>query len=238
MHFDIWTLGLQAANFLVLVWLLHRFLYRPVLTVIAARQAAAKELTDDLKAEKQTAETLRQGLEKEHAAIAQERDAGLRAAHEAADAERKALLAKAHQEADDMKAEAQKAFERERAEAVQSMGRDAARLAVSVVGRLLRETPGAAVQDRMLDLVCEDVRSLPADAKRQIGERVAADDGSVKVVTATPLDERAAKRFGENLAKALGAPANPAFQVDPNLIAGVEVRFPFTILRMLPGRKT
>ncbi len=231
MHFDLWTFGLQAANFLVLMWLLHRFLYRPVLKVIAARQAAANKLTADLQAEKQTVETLRQGLEEEHAAIAQERDSALRTAHEAADAERQALLAKAHEEADEFKSQAQKAFERERAEVVRSMGLDAARLAIGVVRRLLNETPGASVQDRMLELVCEDVRSLPADAKRQIAGRVAADDGAVEVITATPLDERGAGRFAERLTKALGAPASPAFRVDPNLIAGVEVRFPFTILR-------
>ena len=35
MRFDWWTLALQTVNFAVLVWLLHRFLYRPVLRMIA-----------------------------------------------------------------------------------------------------------------------------------------------------------------------------------------------------------
>jgi len=231
MHFDPWTLGLQAANFLVLVWLLHRFLYRPVLGIIAARQAAANKLTADLATEKQAAEALRQELEAEHAAIAQERDAALRNAHEAADAERKTLLAKARAEADDLRSEAQTAFDRERADAVRSMGQDAAGLAVSIARRLLRETPAATVQDRMLDLICGDVESLPADAKRQIGERLAAGDGVVKVITAAPLDEHAARRFTDSLVKALGASTDLALQVDPDLIAGVEVHFPFTVLR-------
>lgn len=231
MHFDPWTFGLQAANFLVLVWLLHRFLYRPVLQIIAARQAVANKLTADLEAEKEAAEALRHELEKDHASIAQQRDATLRTAREAAEAEHKALLAKAREEADSIKVEAQRAFERERADVVRSMGQDAARLAVSIVRRLLRETPGAAVQERMLELVCGDVRSLSADAKRQIRERVSVDDGPVEVVTGTPVGERARKRFTESLAKALGGPLSPAFRVDPNLIAGVEVHFPFTIMR-------
>jgi hypothetical protein len=39
MHFDWSTLALQTVNFAILVWLMHRFLYRPVLRLIDARRA-------------------------------------------------------------------------------------------------------------------------------------------------------------------------------------------------------
>lgn len=231
MHFEPWTLVLQAANFLVLVWLLHRFLYRPVLAIIATRKAAADKLIADVQAEKKAAEDLRQNLESQRAAIAQERDAALNAAREAADAERKAVLAKAHADAEALRSEATKTFERERAQVVRSVGRDAARLALSIVRRLLQEAPAVSVQEGLLELVCDDVKSLPADSRKRIAERVAADKVALEVVTATPLDKRTATRFGESLSAALGAPAAPTFRVDKELIAGVEVRFPFTILR-------
>lgn len=231
MRLDPWTLGLQTANFLVLVWLLHRFLYRPVLRIIAARQAAADKLTADVQAEKRAAESLHQSLESQRAAISQERDAILKQVREAADTEGKAILAKARTDAEALRSEAQKVLERERAEIVESAGRDAALLALSIVRRLLQDAPAASVQDRLLDLVCEDVKSLPADSKQHIAERVAANERTPEVVTAVALDKRTAERFGERLSAALGAPTMPVFRVDPTLIAGVEVRFPFTILR-------
>ena len=231
MHFDPWTLGLQAANFLVLVWLLHRFLYRPVLGIIAARRAETDKLTADVRAAKAAAEALRQDLERRRAAIAQEQDALLKAAREAAEVEGKAILAKAHTEAEALTSKAKKTFEHERAGLAESAGRDAARLAVSIVRRLLKETPSHAVQDRLLDLVCEDIKALPADAKQHVVERIAAREGTPEVITAAALNKTAAKRFCEHLATALGAPASPVFKVDPTLLAGVEVHFPFTILR-------
>lgn len=231
MQIDPWTFGFQAANFLVLVWLLHRFLYKPVLKIIAARQAAADKLIADVKAEKAAAEALRQDLEIQKAGIAKQRDATLNEARAAADAERKALMAKAQADADAVKANAQKAFERERAGVVAQAGRDAARLAVSIVKRLLRETSGAPVQDLMLDRLCEDVAALPAESKQHIVERLTANGDGPRVVTAEALDARAAKRFTERLGKALGAPVKPKFKVDAGLLAGVEVHFPFTILR-------
>jgi F-type H+-transporting ATPase subunit b len=231
MHFDPWTFGLQAANFLVLVWLLHRFLYRPVLGVIAARQAAAAKLTADLDAQTKAAKVLRDDLEAQAAAIARERDSALAAARAAADAERKILLAQAHRDADAERAAAQTSFDRERAELVGSTGRDAARLAVSIVGRLLKEPPAATAQNAMLELVCEDVERLPDEAKQHICERIADDDHAPEVVTASVLDEKAQTHFAARLAKSLGAPVHTRFRTDPDLLAGVEVRFASTILR-------
>ena len=46
MRIDWWTLALQAVNVLILVWLLGRFLFRPVMDAIAARQASAQALLD------------------------------------------------------------------------------------------------------------------------------------------------------------------------------------------------
>ena len=204
MHFDPWTLGLQVANFLVLVWLLHRFLYRPVLGIIAARKAATDKLIADAQAEKKAAEDLKQNLESQRAAIAQEREAALKAAGEAADAEGRVVLAKAHADAEALRSEAEKTFERERTQIVRTVGRDAARLAVSIARRLLQEAPAISVQEGLLDLVCDDVKALPADSKKRIAVRVAADKKVLEVVTATPLDKRTATGFGESSERGVG----------------------------------
>ena len=41
MHIDWSTLALQTINVLILVWILARFLFRPVREIIAKRQAKA-----------------------------------------------------------------------------------------------------------------------------------------------------------------------------------------------------
>ncbi|MFT4935515.1 MAG: F-type H+-transporting ATPase subunit b [Pseudoalteromonas distincta] len=231
MQFDLWTLGLQAANFLVLVWLLHRFLYRPVLAVLAARKAATDKLTADAEAAKAAAETVRLDLERQRASIDQDRHAALKAAHEAADAESKAVLARARAEAEALGQAAQAELAQERAAIVASSGTDAARLAIGMVRRLVDDPAATSLQAHLLDLACEDLRALPAETKRQIAERLSTRQGSPQVVTAMPLDETAQDTVAGTLTKAFGAPLAPVFRVDANLLAGVEIHFPFTILR-------
>ena len=52
MRIDWWTLGLQTVNVLILVALLARFLFRPVVAVMDERRAAAAKLISDAEAEK------------------------------------------------------------------------------------------------------------------------------------------------------------------------------------------
>ena len=47
MRIDWWTFAFQTINVLVLVWLLSRFLFKPVAKIIADRQQAAARLMQD-----------------------------------------------------------------------------------------------------------------------------------------------------------------------------------------------
>lgn len=231
MHLDPWTLGLQTANFLVLLWLLRRFLYRPVLAVIAARQAAADQRVADLAARDAALKARLAEVERREAAIVTDRDSLLAAARQAAADERQSLLTKAQADADAVRSEAQTAFERERAEAAASLGRDAARLAATMARRLCEEVADGPAQERMIDLMGQDIRALSPETARRIAERLTGGGVHVSVVSAAPIDEAGTRRLADLLGRTLGTPCAPIFRVDPALIAGVEVHFPFTILR-------
>jgi len=55
MSFDGWTLALQAINVLILLYLLSRFLFRPVVAIMAERQAAATRDLDAARAAREAA---------------------------------------------------------------------------------------------------------------------------------------------------------------------------------------
>lgn len=233
MHLDGWTLLLQAINFLVLVWLLRHFLYRPVLAVIAERQAATERVRAEAEAARADADHLRQGLEGERAGLASERDRLLAAAHTQAEADRAALLDKARAEADRLLADARARIEEERRQALDGLRARAATLGTAVAERLLRGVAAdgaeAVVNRGFLDAACRSVEALPEAQRRAL----AAEDDPVPVrlVGAAPLSPEDAGRCRDRLAAALGRPVALAVAEDPGLIAGVELRFPHTVLR-------
>jgi F-type H+-transporting ATPase subunit b len=86
MELDWWTLALQAINALVLIWLLHRFLFRPVAEIIATRREAAERLLDEAEAAREGARAERARTREEAEAQAARRAEAIRAAEtEAAD---------------------------------------------------------------------------------------------------------------------------------------------------------
>ena len=77
MQFDWWTLALQTVNFAVLVWLLHRFLYKPVLRMVDARRTDVEKQYADARAAEARAKTELAAIEAERADIGAERAAAL-----------------------------------------------------------------------------------------------------------------------------------------------------------------
>ena len=92
MLIDWFTVGAQVVNFLILVWLLKRFLYRPILNAIDVREKRiAAELADA--AAKQTgAQKERDEFQHKNEEFDRQRAALLRQATDEAKAERQRLL--------------------------------------------------------------------------------------------------------------------------------------------------
>ncbi len=223
MRLDLWTLALQAVNALVLVWLLARFLYRPINAIIAQRRAEAAKLLADAADARTQAEQKAASLDAARAGLAAEGERIRAEAHTRAAADREALLNEAHEAAAGLRREAEAAIARERAAAQAELERAAAELAVSIARRLLARLPPAVATDAFLASLAADLAALPDSAHRQF-----LDPGeTVTVTSAVPLEAPAQLACRAMLT---GAGA-VSFTTDPALIAGIELHAPHAALR-------
>lgn len=229
MHIDGWTLLLQAVNFLILVWLLRRFLYRPILAVIAERQAATERVRTEAEAARQAAEAARQTLEAQRTALPAERDRLIAAARVEAEAERAALLEKARTEADHALEEARSRLADERAQALDALQRHAADLGTQLATRLLRDAPAHALTSPLLEEACAAVEALSAPQRHALVDGI--DPVPVRLAAAGLLPTEDAARTRDRLAAAFGRPVALEQVVDPSLIAGVELHFAHSVVR-------
>src|SRR5574337_372341 len=93
MSIDWITVAAQIVNFLVLVWLLKRFLYRPILDGIDAREREIAERMGEAAQIRTAAEAAEADYEAQVASLRAGREGALEEARKAAEAERDALLA-------------------------------------------------------------------------------------------------------------------------------------------------
>lgn len=225
MSFDLWTLGFQAVNVLVLVWLLQRYFWTPVAATIAARQSAAATLLDEAKARKAEAEAALTEVDATRAAMAAERDALLATARNDAQAAREKVLATAQADAealhDTAKAARVRAAETLKASAIE----DAQGLALTIAGRLVARLDGAATDAAFLGWLVEGLSALSEADRKALG------DAALKVISATPQDSAAQDSLAQAITAAIGHPVTLCFRANPDLIAGHELHSPHFTLR-------
>ncbi len=225
MHINWWTLALQTINVLVLVWLLSRFLYTPVLAAIAARQAAADKLLADAEAARVAATAQEATLKARTDAFAADAERRRAEVQAGADADRARLLDQAKQEVADLHKEAESAAGEERKKAQATLEVDAATLAGQMAAKLLDRLPGDITTEAMFRALVDRLATLLKEER----DRLAT--GSLQVITPGTLSDQDRARFGFALAAALPGLTAPVFAVDPELIAGFELRTPQMVLR-------
>jgi F-type H+-transporting ATPase subunit b len=227
MTIDWWTLGLQTVNVAVLIWLLGRFFWRPIATMIAERRDTTRQALADVDAQRAQAEAALTEVERTRAGFAREREAILAAAQEAAERETAARREEAAKQAAAIEAAGRAAIESERQAAERAWAERAAHLAVEIAERLAARLDGEAVRAAFLDWLIAAIRALPEEKRRLA---VTDGGGAIEAISATPFDASEQERARARIAEALGADPRIAFAADPKLIAGLELKGPHLVV--------
>jgi len=221
MHIDWWTLGLQGINVLVLIWLLARFLFRPVAKIVAERQQAAAALMADAQAAEQ------ESAGREHARLLQERGQMLDAAGAEAAKLKLTLDAAAHAEAVQLRATAQSEIDAARRNAALAQGEQATQLALEVAAKLLDRLPPEARIAGFIDGLASELAKLPESTRAQLG----ADGTGLTLIAPRTLSAAELALCRAELTRVLGRELPLQLAVDPALIAGLELEAPHAIVR-------
>lgn len=227
MTLDWWTLGLQTLNVLVLLWLLSRFLFKPIAAIIAERQQAANRLLDEASAAKDEAHKLREASEQARAEANRQRAAALHAAEVDADQARQQRLQQADTEIERLHHQARETLRAEQLALRSVIEERAGQLALDIAGRLMQRLPDSARVEGFVDGLVEGLESLPAQTRRSL----ARPNASLRLKTPRPLTETERSACWAALQRALETPPEPRIIVDPSLIAGLELETEHAVVR-------
>ena len=232
MQIEWWTLALQAINFLVLVWLLQRFLFRPIKQVIAKRRAREQEAMEAATRAEAGAEAAKQRYEDDRAALEQERQAVMKDAHEAVEAERTKILKAAMEETEKQRTAALDALEDERQRVLEALRGDVAKTAVGLAAALLAQSGARMDQAETLKGLIRRIKEMPPEEQERIRRDMKQSRGGPRIVTAAPLEAGEKSEWENAVKQALeGAPNGLSFETAPELLGGAEIHFPHSVLR-------
>jgi F-type H+-transporting ATPase subunit b len=230
MRIDWWTLALQTVNVLILIWLLDRFFFRPIMDIVAKRQQEADKLLSDAAHVRDRAADERAAAEKASSELAAERENLLVDARKAAEIEHGKLLAQATQQIAKLREEATAGIARERAAAEAAIIERASDLSVDIARRLLARLRQQDLLPTFIDGIGRELRALSAEARENLAS-AATPGHPLEVVSAAPLADAEIQCIQSMLKQVFGRELPMAFRSDPAIINGLELVGRNTVVR-------
>jgi F-type H+-transporting ATPase subunit b len=223
MLIDWFTVGAQALNFIILVWLLKRFLYKPILNAVDAREKRiAAELAD---ADAKKTEAQREGdeFQRKSKEFDQQRAALLTKATDEAKAERERLLDDARKAADALSAKRQEALRADAHNLNRDIRRRTQQEVFAIARKALTDLAATSLEERMCEAFTRRLRAIDGKAKESLGEalKTASEPALLRSAVDLPAAQRAAIQKALN--ETFSADVHVRFETAPDLVSGVEL---------------
>jgi F-type H+-transporting ATPase subunit b len=219
MNFDWSTFLLEILNFFILLWLLQRFLYRPVLEVIQTRQRNIQATLEDARRLEAEALVTRGALDARIGDWEAEKARAHARLEEEIAAERQRLLKALDEDLAEAKARQTAHDEHERREVLQSMERQALDSGGRFVSRLLQRLGSPQLEDALVAAALDDLERLPAAEVEKLKAALAAN--GLEVVSVFPLSDSRRQALEGRLGQLAGQPVHPVYRQEPALMSGL-----------------
>ena len=223
MLFDWFTVGAQALNFLVLVWLMKRFLYKPILDAIDAREKRIALALLDAALKQTAAQKERDEFHSKNAKFDQQRNELLSQVKDKIKAERQRLLDQAHQAADALRAKRQDALTSELQSLQRNIVRRSREEVFAIANKVLTDLAGTPLEQRMAEVFTRRLRALHGKAKETLGAalKTAPEPAVVRSAFVLSADERA--KIQNVINETFSVDIHLQFETAPDLVGGIEL---------------
>ncbi len=223
MPIDWFTVAAQAVNFLLLVWLMKRFLYKPVLRAIDAREKRIEEQLGDAKALKMEALKEKEEFQRKSGIFDRERTELMNAAAEKAKSEKIHLLEEARSSAETLRAKWREGLEKDASRLEEDFQKRVRKDVFFIVRKTLSDLAGEELESKIIDLFLLRLGKMDEKERKSLAPKTMGPDSSVQLRTAFSLTEEQRNTIGQEVKKLFSLKEEPKFTVEKDLVAGIEL---------------
>ncbi len=223
MRIDWFTVGAQLLNFLVLAWLLKRFLYKPILDAIDAREKRIAATLADAAAKKSEAVQERDTFRQKNETFDRERDERLSQARDEVKAERQRLLDEARQATAEWRGKREEALRREHENLRGEITRRTQEEVFAIARKTLTDLADASLEERMAELFVRRLRESEGEARESLVAAVKAGAGAAIVRSAFALPAQQQEDIRKTLKERFANDLEVRFETAPQVIGGIEL---------------
>jgi len=221
---DWFTVVAQIVNFLILVLLLRRFLYRPILRMMDEREAKIAARLEDARRIQAEAQSEVETYRRRNQELAERREALMFEAKEEAEAWRKKLIARAHQEIDEARGRWYESLRQEQAAFVQDVRQRIGQQVVAIARQALTSLASVDLEERMIAAFLEQVHGMSEDERLRFARAVEQAGNKVSLHTTFAVSPELQGELEAEVRAVAGEGTAVTFLRDPDLICGIQAR--------------
>lgn len=224
MTFDWFTFSAQILNFLVLLYLLKRFLYSPILTAMDDRRRRIAARLEEAEKQRSLAETEARAFQVKHEEIEANRNQLIARATEEAAQLRKELSDQARREADDQRRQWQHMLAQEKNAFLRDLQGRASRQIFEAVDRALRELADEDLERRIVDVFIGKLKKLTPEERQEILTALRRTRRKLMVLTSFPIKDDQRRTMEKLVTELFGEDIELNCFTDAAMSCGIEIR--------------
>lgn len=217
------TFLLEIINFLVLVWILKRFLYKPVLDVIAQRRAGIEDRLAKAQHLHDEADRLKAEYENRLVDWEHERQQAKNNLSQEFNEERARQLEQLHMTLKQERDKAKVSQLQQQAKMARAVEHQALQQSAQFATRLLSQASGPELEARLIDLLLKNLTNLSQDQITTLNTQWGRQPESIIVASAYPLPEKQRINMEKVLKKITGSGIPVQYKQNSELVAGLDI---------------
>ena len=223
MLIDWFTVGAQALNFLILVWLMKRYLYRPVLQAIDAREQRIAAQIADAAAREATATQEKEEFKRKNTEFDKQRADMLGKATDEVKTERQRLIEEARKAADAHSSKRDELLRSDAKNLHESIIRRTQAEVFAIARKTLTDLAGVSLEERMTAVFASRLQALDAAARGRLAEALkqSAEPALIRSAFELPPAQRAVLQQAINVI--FSADIHLRFETAPAIVSGIEL---------------
>jgi F-type H+-transporting ATPase subunit b len=221
MQIDWLTVAAQIVNFLVLVWLLQRFLYRPITRAMARREERIETRLSEAKAAREEVEAQAGRLREQQQALEASREELLSEARQEADAVRARLEDDVRKEMEARRKTWQDHLEDEREAFATRLRQRAGHQVIDIVGRVLRDYAGSDLAGQVAGTFADRLASLDAEERDKLKQAAGRAEGPARVESSVALKPGPRSRITRAIHACVARDIDVEYHEDADLLLGI-----------------
>ncbi len=223
MHIDWFVFFAQIVNFLILLFLLKKFLYGRIIGAMDAREARIAATFAE--AEKAREEASRSVLmcEKKLQDIQGASDEMMNKARGEADAYRRELMDKAREEVDEIQNRWTETLRSERENFFQELRRLTGTQVYAITRRVLKDLADMDLEQRIVQIMTERIETMNQEERERIRTLMTAGE-KITIQSAFDIPPEAREKLNGTIRMSIGSGIEVAYEKSDDVMSGYELR--------------